>query len=380
MAFVSSPSSTNEVNTNGVNTTNTQVSPVSTKVSTAGTQDSTANLSDATVYAFLASQPNGNRNQDNSRRTVNVEETASNEMVAIDGAGFNGSYMADDEVPTNMALMAFSDSESLDKLIGSQIPNNDRKGVGFVSYNVVPPSPTGLFSPPKLDLSNSGLEEFQQPEVNGYGPKISNSVSENICNKVKESTDAPLLKELVSNDMLEKKTVFPTVTMIKFVRPKQQKKPVRKPVKNAKMYRLQCPRGNQRKWNNQKSQQLGSDFVMYNKACFVCGSFDHVQANCNYHQRERMVNVVKASACWVWRPTKLNSASITLKKHNYIDARGISKHMTGNMSYLIDFKEFNRGYVTFGGGAKGEKITGKGTLKTGTLDFKDMYFVKELQS
>ncbi|GKF29978.1 hypothetical protein Tco_0096320, partial [Tanacetum coccineum] len=52
----------------------------------------------------------------------------------------------------------------------------------------------------------------------------------------------------------------------------------------------QTPRGNQINWNNQKSQQLGSDFVMYNKAYFVCGSFDHVQANCNYHQRERMVS------------------------------------------------------------------------------------------
>ncbi|GKB40886.1 hypothetical protein Tco_0885828, partial [Tanacetum coccineum] len=30
------------------------------------------------------------------------------------------------------------------------------------------------------------------------------------------------------------------------------------------------------------------------------------------------------------------------------------------------FKEFDRGYVTFGGGAKGGKITAKGTLKTGT--------------
>ncbi|GJR88496.1 hypothetical protein Tco_0212507 [Tanacetum coccineum] len=53
--------------------------------------------------------------------------------------------------------------------------------------------------------------------------------------------------------------------------------------------------------------------------------------------------------------------------------------MTGNMSYLSDFKEFDRGYVTFGGGAKGGKITGKGTLKTGKLDFEDVYFVKELQ-
>ncbi|GJW46672.1 hypothetical protein Tco_0078318, partial [Tanacetum coccineum] len=62
MAFVSSPSSTNEVNTaNGVSTANTQVSPASTQVSTASTQVSTANLSDDTVYAFLASQPNGSQ-------------------------------------------------------------------------------------------------------------------------------------------------------------------------------------------------------------------------------------------------------------------------------------------------------------------------------
>ncbi|GJU20689.1 hypothetical protein Tco_1154031 [Tanacetum coccineum] len=47
MAFMSSPSSTNEVNTAyGVSTANTQVSPASTQVSTASTQVSTANLSD----------------------------------------------------------------------------------------------------------------------------------------------------------------------------------------------------------------------------------------------------------------------------------------------------------------------------------------------
>ncbi|GKB69863.1 hypothetical protein Tco_0931275 [Tanacetum coccineum] len=52
-----------------------------------------------------------NRNQDSSRRTVNVKETSSKAMVAIDGAGFDWNYMAHEEVPTNMALMAFSDSE-----------------------------------------------------------------------------------------------------------------------------------------------------------------------------------------------------------------------------------------------------------------------------
>ncbi|GKE11577.1 hypothetical protein Tco_1415128 [Tanacetum coccineum] len=62
IAFVSSPSSTNEVNTAyEVNIANTKVSPTSTQLSTASTQVSTANLSDATIYAFLANQPNGSQ-------------------------------------------------------------------------------------------------------------------------------------------------------------------------------------------------------------------------------------------------------------------------------------------------------------------------------
>nr|GEW92266.1 ribonuclease H-like domain-containing protein [Tanacetum cinerariifolium] len=60
----------------------------------------------------LRNQDSRNMNQDSSRRTVNVEETAFKAMVAIDGAGFDWSYMADDEVSTNMALMNFLDSKA----------------------------------------------------------------------------------------------------------------------------------------------------------------------------------------------------------------------------------------------------------------------------
>ncbi|GJX33069.1 hypothetical protein Tco_0242924, partial [Tanacetum coccineum] len=67
--------------------------------------------------------------------------------------------------------------------------------------------PTGLFSPPKFDLSNSGLEEFQQSEFEGYGPKTSKNVSEDISNEVRESPDAPLIKELVSDDKLIASTI-----------------------------------------------------------------------------------------------------------------------------------------------------------------------------
>ncbi|GKC05409.1 hypothetical protein Tco_0997019 [Tanacetum coccineum] len=197
---------------------------------------------------------------------VQVEGFGSYGPCAIDGAGFDWSYMADDEVPTNMALMAFSDSEfnksefnlanykrglasveeqlvfykkikleklkqekesnqlkienfnnaskSLYKLIGSQMPDKSRKGLGFVSYNVVPPPPTGLFSPSNFDLSNSGLEEFQQPEFKGYGPKTSKNVSEDTSNEVRESPNAPMVEKLVLDDKLKKKTIFPTVAKI----------------------------------------------------------------------------------------------------------------------------------------------------------------------
>ncbi|GKE79277.1 putative ribonuclease H-like domain-containing protein, partial [Tanacetum coccineum] len=65
--------------------------------------------------------------------------------------------------------------------------------------------------------------------------------------------------------------------------------------------------------------------------------------------RANKSNVVKASACWVWRPTKLDSASITLKKHNYIDARGrsksISKSLMEDMLPLVEESEEERSLV-----------------------------------
>ncbi|GJR41785.1 putative ribonuclease H-like domain-containing protein, partial [Tanacetum coccineum] len=434
--------STNEVNTAyGVSTANTQVSPASTQVSTTSTQKTsrkiTINGSDIAGYdkskvecfschkmGYFARKCRGPRNQDNmNKKTTKIkttlegrEETSSKAMVAIDGAGFDWSYMADDEVPTNMALMDFSDSKvhndktcsktclksfetlktqlddlriefnksefnlatykrglasveeqlvfykknevifyeqlavlkrdisykdsEISMLKRSQITDKSRKGVGFVSYNAVPPPHTGLFSPLNLDLSYSGLEEFQQPEFEGYGPKTSKSVSEDISNEVRESPDAPLVEELVSDDKLEKKTVFPTVAKIEFVRPKQQEKPVRKPVKYAKMYRLTAITIKGKGWSKVVNTARPNSAVV-----------NAVRANQGHPQKE---------------------------DQGYVDS-GCSRHMTGNMSYLSDFKDFDGGYVTFGGGAKGRKITGKGTLKTGKLDFKDVYFVNELQ-
>ncbi|GJY71174.1 hypothetical protein Tco_0474877 [Tanacetum coccineum] len=59
--------------------------------------------------------------------------------------------------------------------------------------------------------------------------------------------------EVETTVVVKKKTIIPTAAKIE--------KPVRKPVRYAEMYRSQRPRGNQRNWNGQKSNQLGSRLV-----------------------------------------------------------------------------------------------------------------------
>ncbi|GJX42004.1 putative ribonuclease H-like domain-containing protein [Tanacetum coccineum] len=90
------------------------------------------------------------------------------------------------------------------------------------------------------------------------------------------------------------------------------------------------------------------------------------------------VNVVKALACWVWKPKTKGNPHQDLHEKGVIDS-GCSRHMTGNMSYLIDFEEIEEGYVAFGGNPKGGKITGRCTIKNGNLDFENVYFVRELK-
>nr|GEW99949.1 putative ribonuclease H-like domain-containing protein [Tanacetum cinerariifolium] len=80
--------------------------------------------------------------------------------------------------------------------------------------------------------------------------------------------------------------------------------------------------------------------------------------------------------------TTTNAHRVNDVKRNWdngvIDS-GCSWHMTRNMSYLYDFEELNGGYVAFGGNPKGGKISGKGKIRTGKLDFDEVYFVKELK-
>ncbi|GKE62153.1 hypothetical protein Tco_1512520 [Tanacetum coccineum] len=128
-------------------------------------------------------------------------------------------------------------SKSLDKLLGSHITDKSKKGLG---YNVVRlPHHLIYNAPTKLDLSYSGLDEFNEPEFKSYGPKDSNLES-NINKKSdnsQENTDDSLVKEqvtekenssIVSPLNVDKETIFPADKKIEFVKPKNNEKPVRK--------------------------------------------------------------------------------------------------------------------------------------------------------
>nr|GEV26035.1 hypothetical protein [Tanacetum cinerariifolium] len=192
-------------------------------------------------------------------------------------------------------------------------------------------------------------------------------------------------------------------------------KPVKYP-RQAENLRTDNPksRGHKHSWNR--------------KACFVCKSLNHLIKDCDFYEKkwskslsilvpltasrpvttavpqttvknQRLVkHVVHKEHSLIRRPINHRLApknsnfyqKVTTVKANKGNSQqaledkgvidnGFSRHMTGNISSLSDFEEINEGYAAFGGNLKGGKITGKGKIKTGNLDFDDVYFVKELK-
>ncbi|GJV63192.1 putative ribonuclease H-like domain-containing protein [Tanacetum coccineum] len=372
-------------------------------------------------------------------------------------------------------------SKSLSKLIDCQIVDKCKTGLG---YNAVPPPYTGNFMPLKPDLSFSSLEEFKnEPIVSEPTVKklvVETSEAKDSADKpkvVKKNNGALIIKDWVFDseekempqDKIQKKTVKPSFAKIEFVKSKKQVKSPRK-----------------------ITVKQGSNFEMINKACYVCGSFDHLQYDCNNHQRQvnnkkmvklvwnytqrvnhqnfsiithpipkrnmlpkavlmrsdlvslttarpvnttqprstvnsarPMTNVFNTTHSTVRRPSNnktttknsnFNQGVNTSKHKNVNTARpkavvntgkpkavlndvkgnqvntgnpqmdlqdqgvidsGCSRHMTRNMSYLTNFEEIDGGYVAFGGNPKGGKIIGRGTIKTGNLDFENVYFLTD---
>ncbi|GJX41404.1 putative ribonuclease H-like domain-containing protein [Tanacetum coccineum] len=239
-------------------------------------------------------------------------------------------------------------SKDLDKLLGSQITNKSKKGLGYSAFP--PPHPLTYNRPKKLDLSYSSLDEFKEPEFKAYGSEVSEQesnvincdhhqrrikVSRNNYNRVDYDYYAKTPHLSIHRNMTPRAVLLKTgLTPFNTVRPVNTAHP--KPtVHSAKsMPRAgNIARSYTARPKTVKTARLNSAVV------------NVVRVN--------QANAVKASACWVWRPTKPNSASITLKKHNYIDTQGRSKSVmawaTSDESMLwhmrlghINFKNINK--------------------------------------
>ncbi|GJX96966.1 ribonuclease H-like domain-containing protein [Tanacetum coccineum] len=81
------------------------------------------------------------------------------------------------------------------------------------------------------------------------------------------------------------------------------------------------------------------------------------------------VTAIKASA----------GESTTCFKYKGMFDSGCFKHMTGNKALLTDYLDIDGGFVVFGGGTRGGKITRIGKIRTNKIDFEDVFFVKELK-
>ncbi|GKA86021.1 putative ribonuclease H-like domain-containing protein, partial [Tanacetum coccineum] len=437
------------------------------------------------------------RNQDNTRKHGNNEDTSSKAMLAIDGVGFDWSDMAEEQAQTNMALMAFSDSEvyndksctktclknyeTLKKQCDDLIVKLNqteftaatyKRGLATVEeqlityrknevlfseevavlkrevackdyeisvlkteFEKVKQEKEGIeFKIEKFDNASKSLDKLlgsqitdRNPKFKSYGSKDSKLESNIVCDKKsddsKENSDDSLVKEQVSKDTssfvesplnVDKETIFLVDKKIEFVKPKNHEKPVKKSVRNmtprAVLLKISLtPLNTVRPVNTahpkpavhsaksmshfSKQAQSTAQRPFYKQTTLTSRYVNTAMRH--YHTerpragntarsytepvnvvRAKRVNAVKTSACWVWRPTKPNGASLAFKRHNYIDARGrsngCSRHMTGNIAYLSNFKEFDGGYVTFGGGAHGGRIfSTQGEFNAGTSTQKE---------
>ncbi|GJY60824.1 ribonuclease H-like domain-containing protein, partial [Tanacetum coccineum] len=391
-----------------------------------------------------------NRNRENTRRVVPVETTTSNALVSCDGSGYDWSDQAE-EGPTNFALMAYSSTSSntevsTDSNCSSSCLENVKilkeqnkqllKDLRTSKLNAIAYK-TGLESVEarllvykknesvyeedikvlkrEIHLREVAITELRRnledfvnepivSEPTVKKPVVETSEAKASADKpkvVRKNFGPPLIEDWISDSedeaeskpKIEKKTVKPSFAKIEFVKSKEQVKSPRKTtVKQGDQNRLNThsPRGNQRNWNYMMSQRLGSNFEMINKACYVCGSFDHLQYDCDNHQRQfnnkkMRVNTVKDKNVNTARPKAVVNAArpkavvnaarpkavvnavkgnqinignpqMDLQDQGVIDS-GCSRYMTGNMSYLTNYEEIDGGYVAFEGNPKGGKIT-----------------------
>nr|GEY36478.1 hypothetical protein [Tanacetum cinerariifolium] len=204
-------------------------------------------------------------------------------------------------------------------------------------YHAVPPPYTRTFMPPKPDLVFHNAPNNAKTVHTAFNVELSPTKPDTYLS-LNPSPLAPITKDWVSDSEDDSEAEI------------QQNAPTVNP-------KIAIPKP--------KSQGHSRN----RKACFVCKSLIHLIKDYDYCEKKMAQTPARNHA---QRGNHQQYAKMTLPNPH-------SRHMTWNMSYLSNFEELNGGYVAFGGNPKGGKIFGKCKIRTGKLDFDDVYFVKELK-
>nr|GEX98281.1 hypothetical protein [Tanacetum cinerariifolium] len=331
-------------------------------------QRETLNKSNLEIIDLIIQLENALKEKDELKLKLEKFETSSKNLTklingqisAIDktGLGYDGQM---NQIDLNDIHV--NETEVLKNVFDSRESNGDDNQVNYrfkkdEGYHSVPPLHTGNYMPLRADLSFAGLD---------------NSVF-----KFKESDS-------------EDKNVF---------KPKEVKKTVKQSFKKIEFV----------------NTRLGNGFEFKKKACFVCGSFNHLIKDYDFYENKMVLNNKgKIIGLKEIRPVWDNTARVNHQskltrlhpKRNFVPAAVLTK--SGQVlvnaakqsthkavasvsaarrvniaasrinSYLTDYQEIDGGFVAFRGNAKGGKITRKDKIRTRKLDFEDVYFMKELK-
>nr|GEV89973.1 ribonuclease H-like domain-containing protein [Tanacetum cinerariifolium] len=333
-----------------------------------------------------------------------ASQTSDKTRLGYDNPGFNSSVFDCDEMFSSESDVSIPTSPVYDRYKSKE------------GYHVIPPPYTGTFMPPKDDLVFHDAPTVNEilPTAFNVAPKDdfkgkpmpTQKASSFVQTTEHVKTPRPSVKlvehpisaETLRNDISmsqsyrnsrNRNACFVCKSLTHLIKDCNyyEKKMVQKPVKNHAMrvnhqHYARMTHPNPQMHVVPIAVLTRSRLVPLNAARPINTVILETKVN---HQRPVLHGGVNGN--WVRKPkcpiidhvSRHISASMTIKQFDYTDAlgrsNGCSRHMTGNMSYLSEFKEINVGYVAFGGNPKGGKITGDLTclFAMATLDESNLW-------
>ncbi|GKC78410.1 hypothetical protein Tco_1129184 [Tanacetum coccineum] len=232
----------------------------------------------------------------------NLTKLINSQISAKDktGLGYND-QMNESELNINESEVVHSVFNSRESDVDDN-PVNDRFKTGE-GFHAVPPPYTRNYMPPRPDLSFAGLDEsvFKSAvrKTTTSVPETETSISKtskDIIEKPKTvRLSAPIIEEWDTDNDNDSKfrpksdQTKPKFTKINFVKSGKNVKFVNKEnIHRQAEYprKSQSPRNNRRNKNGMMTQKLENGFEFIKKACFVCGSFNHLIKDCNFHDNK----------------------------------------------------------------------------------------------